>query len=169
MRNCVIIHPLPLELETARFIEELWSQFYQLADPLFREDARNHFLQRFWEMYLAVTLIEQGFDLHRQGDEGPEFYAVVGNSRIWFEAIAPFPGIGPDQVPQPISDEFSEVPIEKILLRFTNAFDEKRKRYAAALEKGIVSAEDFYVLAINSRGTGMLQTVAPCPILFSLF
>ena len=142
----------PSGAEDKRFLEELWSHFYQLADPHFREDARNHFLQRFWEMYLAVTLIEHGFNLHRQGDEGPEFYAVVGNSRIWFEAIAPSPGIGPDQVPQLIPGEFSEVPIEKILLHFTNAFDEKRKRYAAALEKGIVSAEDFYVLAVNSRG-----------------
>ena len=142
----------PNGAEDKRFIEELWSRFYQLEDPHFREDARNHFLQRFWEMYLAVALLEHGFHLQRHGDEGPEFYAFVGNSRIWFEAIAPFPGIGPDQVPQLISGKCTEVPTEKILLRFTNAFDEKRKRYAAALEKGIVSAEDFYVLAINSRG-----------------
>lgn len=150
----------PNDAEDKRFVEELWSRFHQLADPHFREDARNHFLQRFWEMYLAVALLEHGFNLCRHGDEGPEFYALVGNSRIWFEAIAPDPGNGPDKVPQRVifSDEFSddveftEVPTENILLRFTNAFDKKRKRYAAALENGIVSAEDFYVLAINSRG-----------------
>lgn len=135
-----------------RFVEELWGRFHQLADPHFREDARNHFLQRFWEMYLAVALLKHGFNLQRHGDEGPEFYAFVGNSRIWFEAIAPGPGDGPDQVPQLVSGEITEVPTEKILLRFTNALAEKRGRYAIALKKGIVSAEDRYVLAINSRG-----------------
>jgi len=149
----------PNDAEDKRFVEELWSRFHQLADPHFCEEARTHFLQRFWEMYLAVALLEHGFDLQRHGNEGPEFYAIVGNRRIWFEAIAPGPGDGPDQVPQLIfSDEFSddvessEVPTEKILLRFTNALTVKRERYAAALKKGIISVEDSYVLAINSRG-----------------
>jgi hypothetical protein len=134
------------------FVEALWVRFHPLADIHFREDARNHFLQRFWEMYLAVTLLEHGFDLHRHGDEGPEFYASVGTCRIWFEAIAPGPGTGPDQVPQLVPGEAGTVPTEKILLRFTNALDEKRRKHAAALTKGIVSPEDHYVLALNSRG-----------------
>jgi hypothetical protein len=149
----------PNDAEDKRFVEELWSRFHQLADPHFCEQARNHFLERFWEMYLAVALLEHGFNLYRHGDEGPEFCALVGNSRIWFEAIAPGPGNGPDKVPQLIfSDEFSddvefsEVPTEKILLRFTNALTVKRERYAAALKKGIISDEDSYVLAINSQG-----------------
>lgn len=137
-----------------RFAKELWHRFQPFADPHFRDDARNHFLQRFWEMYLAVTLLERGFDLHRHGDEGPEFYAMFGARRIWFEAIAPSPGTGPDCVPQldfgsPIA---KDVPTEQILLRFTNALAEKQKRYSFALGKGIVSPNDSSVLAINSRG-----------------
>lgn len=134
------------------FVEALWRRFYPLADIHFREDARNHFLQRFWEMYLGVALLEHGFDLHRHGGEGPEFYAFIGNSRIWFEAIAPGPGTGPDQVPQLIVGEAAYVPTEKILLRFTNALNEKRKKYTSALAKGIISIEDYYILAINSQG-----------------
>jgi hypothetical protein len=160
----------PNGAEDKRFVEELWSRFHQLADPRFCEQARNHFLQRFWEMYLAVALLEHGFNLYRHGDEGPEFYALVGNSRIWFEAIAPGPGNGPDKVPQRIvydesSDdvEFSEVPTEKILLRFTNALDVKRDKYAAALKKGIISVEDSYVLAINSRGIRHAPDCASTP------
>ena len=137
-----------------QFVEDLWVRFRHLADRHFREDARNHFLQRFWEMYLAVTLLEHGFDLKRYGDEGPEFYTDIGKKRVWFEAIAPGPGVGVDQVPQLIFEEAeaTNVPTEKILLRFTNSLDEKSRKYAAALAKGIVSEEDCYVLAINSRG-----------------
>lgn len=142
----------PRGVDDKRFVEELWGRFYPLADMHFRDDARNHFLQRFWELYLAVALLEYGFSLQRHGDEGPEFYAFVGNSCIWFEAIAPGPGTGPDQVPQLVPGEVAYVPTDKILLRFTNALNEKRGQYAAALDKGIVSPEDQYILAINSRG-----------------
>jgi hypothetical protein len=140
--------------EDKRFVEQLWGRFYGLADSHFREDARHHFLQRFWEMYLAVTLFDRGVDLHRHGDEGPEFYASVGGRRIWFEAIAPGPGDGPDRVPQlvfgaPIA---TDVPTEQILLRFTHALAEKKRLYDTALVKGIISPDDSYVLAINSRG-----------------
>lgn len=143
----------PRGIESKHFVEELWQCFHHLADPHFREDARNHFLQRFWEMYLAVTLLERDFDLKRHGNEGPEFYAVVENKRLWFEAVAPGPGGGPDQVPPLEYDgQFHEFPTERILLRFTNALDEKRRRYCNALSKGIISEDDQYVLAINSRG-----------------
>jgi hypothetical protein len=104
-------------------------------------------------MYLAVTLLVHDFDLKRHGTEGPEFYAVVGNKRLWFEAVAPGPGDGPDQVPPLRCDgHFSDFPTEKVLLRFTNALDEKRRRYSNALSKGIIAEDDRYVLAINSRG-----------------
>lgn len=142
---------LPQGARHKQFVEQLWTRFYPLADPHFREDARNHFNQRFWEMYLAVTLLDHGFDLHRQGDEGPEFYALINGRRVWFEAIAPDGGSGDDRVPEPEDGKVSRVPIQKILLRFTNAFDEKRKKYATALKKRIVSGDDAYVLAINSR------------------
>ncbi len=143
---------LPCAIEHKRFVEDLWCRFHHLADTHFREDARNHFSQRFWEMYLAVALLEHRFKLNHESDEGPEFCASVRNSHIWFEAIAPGPGMGDDRVPPIDSDGGGEVPIENILLRFTNAFDEKRKKYAGALDKRIVSPEDHYVLAINSEG-----------------
>jgi len=141
----------PCGIEHKHFVEYLWCRFQHLADIHFREDARNHFSQRFWEMYLAVVLLEHGFKLEHQRDDGPDFYASVGNSRIWFEATGPGPGEGPDQVPQLVFGEVAEVPIEKILLRFTNALAEKGQKYAESLAKGIVSQKDHYVLAINSE------------------
>jgi hypothetical protein len=135
-----------------KFVEDLWLRFERLADEHFLDDARNHFLQRFWEMYLAVTLQERGFDVRKHGGEGPEYYMETTAGRIWFEAIAPGPGTGPDQVPQLVSGVASRIPTEEILLRFTNALAEKRKRYTAALRKRIISPGDSYILAINSRG-----------------
>ena len=144
----------PRGADDKAFVEKLWALCHHLVDRPCRTDARKHFLQRFWEMYLAVTLLERGFDLYPGKKKGPEFYALLGNRRVWFEAIAPNPGTGPDQVPPLVFDEIemATIPTEQILLRFTEALDKKRERYAAALADRIVSAEDLYVLAINSRG-----------------
>jgi hypothetical protein len=143
----------PRGTEARAFCETLWERYRALADLHFREDARNHFLQRFWEMYLAVTLLERGMPIERYGEEGPEFFTRVGTRRLWVEAAAPGPGQGPDQVPEIVyGGEYVEVPVEQILLRFTNALAEKQDRYLAARAKGIIAPEDMYVLALNSRG-----------------
>jgi hypothetical protein len=137
---------------TRKLCDALWRRYAPLADRHFREDARKNFLQRFWEMYLGVTLMDRGIPLQRHGDEGPEFFASLDGRRVWFEAIAPRPGEGPDRVGDIPSGEAQEIPTEKILLRLTNALDEKRKRYRAAVTKGIIGAQDAYVLALNTRG-----------------
>ena len=142
----------PHHADAREFIDLLWSRYVPLADTHFREDARNHFLERFWEMYLAVTLTERGLHLIRTGGEGPEFYFQNEERRIWVEAVAPGPGIGPDRVPDFEFGAVSTVPTEKILLRFTNALVEKRAKYVEAMNKGLVSTGDGYLLAINSRG-----------------
>lgn len=138
--------------EARSFVEELWAEYQPLADRHFCADARNHFLQRFWEMYLAVTLKGRGFLLTKVGDEGPEFYFLHEHKKVWVEAVAPGPGIGPDAVPQPQLGQASAVPQEQILLRFTTALADKLGTYNNALKKGIINGRDHYVVAINCRG-----------------
>jgi len=144
----------PRNRDGRELCEKLWRLYARLADPNFREDARASFLQRFWEMYLAVTLQHYGMTLIRYGNEGPEFFIESGERRIWIEAIAPKQGEGPDRVPDvKYGAAIAEyVPVEKILLRFTSALAAKRERYLAAVKKGIIRPQDGYVLAVNSRG-----------------
>ncbi|MEK6755211.1 MAG: hypothetical protein AABZ02_03565 [Bacteroidota bacterium] len=142
----------PHHEHTRQYIDSLWARYMPLADAHFREDAKNHFLQRFWEMYVAATFTERGLKLCRIGGEGPEFYFELSQRRIWVEAVAPGPGTGLDQVPEPQYGVATKTPTEKILLRFTHALVEKRKKYLEALEKAIVTCDDGYLLAINSRG-----------------
>jgi hypothetical protein len=103
-------------------------------------------------MYLAIALLKRGFQIQRTGDEGPEFFVEFAGHRIWLEAIAPGPGTGNDKVPESRPGVVEDVPSEKILLRFTNALDEKRRKYLQAVKKGIIQPSDRYLLAINSRG-----------------
>lgn len=145
----------PYLTEGKAFVESLWIRYRdsKVKDPRCRENAPNHFLAWFWEMYLAVTLQERGFKLERYGNTGPEFYFLHQGHKVWVEAVAPGPGEKEeDRVPGYRNGELAHIPEEKVLLRFTNALDEKRKKYKEALEKNIIASDDLYILAINSRG-----------------
>jgi hypothetical protein len=147
------VRDLPHLEEAHNFTESLWRRYQGYEDTHFLQEAKDHFSERFWEMYLAVTFLERGFALSRAGNAGPEFCFAAGNQKIWVEAVTPGPGLGNDRVPelQMGVEVASKVPTETILLRYTNAITEKRERYLAALESGILDDSDGYVLAINSR------------------
>lgn len=138
-----------LLIEGRAFTESLWQRYQGFADPHFRQDARAHFVERFWEMYVAVALLDRGLQVSPGSGTGPEFYFLSRNTKVWVEAVAPGPGTGSDRVPEP--ELGGVVPTAKILLRFANALAEKRERYRSALTTAMISACDGYVLAINSR------------------
>jgi hypothetical protein len=135
------------------FTELLWESYHPFADPNFQTDAKNHFLQRFWEMYLHCAFEENGLKPQRVGSEGPEFFFMHSGKKIWVEAIAPGPGTGDDAVPEnPGDGQVRVMPTEKILLRFTQALRDKFVKYQKDRSKGIISPNDYVLLCINSRG-----------------
>jgi hypothetical protein len=143
----------PYFSETKIYLEDLWSRYQHLADRHFLTDAPNHFHQRFWEMYLGCALLKRGFQLTRVSSEGLEYYFTVNGRKIWVEAVAPGPGEGNARVPEyQATDEMSEVPVEKILLRITSVIDAKLKAYHAAVRKSLIKADEQFLLAINTRG-----------------
>lgn len=138
-------------VEGRAFTESLWQRYQGFADCHFQRDAQAHFIERFWEMYLAVAFLDRGLQIYPGSGAGPDFNFKAGSRSIWVEAVAPGPGTGPDRAPELGNGTAYEVPTERILLRFANALSEKRERHRAALACGIVAAGDGYVLAINSR------------------
>jgi len=139
------------QTEVREFIESLWQKYAEYADPHFLNETKIQFHPRFWEMYLTCTLLERGFKIQRFDHEGPEYFFMVENRRIWVEAIAPIAGVGDDKVPDIPIEGISYSPAEKILMRFTHALNEKYKKYKIDLSKGIIKPEDYIILAINSR------------------
>jgi hypothetical protein len=68
--------------------------------------------------------------------------------------MSPNPGKpgSPDYIAQPAMGEVFDVPNEKIVLRYLNGISEKYDRqYANWLEKGHVSKDDAFVIALNPR------------------
>src|SRR3954469_17862188 len=80
--------------EMRTFAEELWARYAHLADPHFLDEFPNRFHQRFWEMYLAVALMDLGYSVTKESGKGLEYFVEVEGRKVWFEAIAPTAGTG---------------------------------------------------------------------------
>lgn len=143
-------------------LEELWTKFHPYADTNFIEELESSdsgkFHQRYWEMFLGAWLIDMGFQLLPHNNEGPDIAIQLNDRKVFFEAIVPGPGDGPDKVPELIPQvwepgvklEAKDVPSNQILMRWTSAFHTKAQQFRKYIDSGIVSGKDSCVIAINS-------------------
>jgi len=135
-----------------QYVNSLWAFYEPYADIHFRQDARNHFLERYWEMYLTVVLMANGANPVRVSASGPEFYFPFRGQRVWVEAIAPSAGTGDDQVTENDPADNFRIPLERMLLRYTAALSEKQVKLGKEVSRGIVATTDPYIVGINGRG-----------------
>ena len=131
------------------FVESLWQDYSTLADKNFLSDAKNHFHQRFWEMYLSVTFLRRGYTVIKSKDESPDVCIQLNGNKLWIEAVAPGPGTGQDKIPTPEFGKANWVPTDQIILRYLQVINEKYQNYQKYLLKKIVNPEDVFVIAIN--------------------
>ena len=87
--------------------EELWNEYRSFADPHFLEEFPLHTHQRWFEMYLTVSLIRAGLNvecskLKKRG--APDVLITDDDRKIWIEAVCPTAGTEgkPDSVPDPL-------------------------------------------------------------------
>ena len=133
---------------------ELWSLYRDLGLPNddfiaeFTNGKRPSLAQRTWEMLLARQLHLEGHTLIPT-DGGPDIRFELDGKTVWVEAVAPEPkGLPPDWLNPSLTGVVS-FPHEAILLRWATALDAKWKKYGEYRKKGMVTASDAYVIAIN--------------------
>lgn len=145
------------------WMEILWQQYEQYADPHFVEDFRRQFSQRAWELYLGGTLLNRGFKLGQHNRMGPDFdLRDENNNRLtWIEAIAPEHGTGDDRVPDTKHGVVVSVPEEEMLLRIANALTKKYQKYQLEVTKGVVKKHESYVIAVNRSNAGDVDPELP--------
>jgi type I restriction enzyme S subunit len=161
-------------LSLKSYIEKLWVDYKAYADPDFTQKIKEDFDSRFWEMYLACTLIYKSYPVKKKTkSEGPDILIVEANHSIWLEAIAPTGGADDnlDRVPDMKYGVATNVPDEEITLRYCSAINDKIKKYLIYLEQKIVLPEDSFVIAINSCKipTAIMDTNNPPRILKTVF
>jgi hypothetical protein len=160
------INTLQNHINAHHFIESMWLRYKPYADTHFLVEVKQSnekFFQRFWEMYLACSLMEKEFSI-KSHDKGPDICTAIGIQKVWLEAIAPTEGEGEnaafvDWLKAPskgeregqVSIDYVKFQPEKIQLRYCSAVESKYKKYKEYLEKGILSSTDCYIIAINGR------------------
>jgi hypothetical protein len=152
-------------------IEEMWAKYEPYCpDKNFLTEARSRFVERTWEMRLGCVLLERGLPLVRGGSTGPDLCIDVA-PRIWVEAMAVSSGVGADRVPDRAARAFTaaqrgytdeELPgidwhgrppsEESVILRCTQALEEKRRKYDRYFRAGIVKPGERYIVAMSLAG-----------------
>lgn len=151
-------------------LEELWQLFKPFADPHFVREISNGnestFQQRYWEMLLGAHLLRGGLQLIPTGGAGPDFRIQLNDGRtLWIEAVSPTPGEGQNRIPDlplidPNSDEPPagvQLPDTEILLRYTAAVENKRRKREQDMEAQIVRPTDPFIIAVNAGQLGLFS------------
>jgi type I restriction enzyme S subunit len=142
----------PYYVAAREWTDRLWQDYSPYADVEFSTEIRNSFAARFWEMYLACTLLALDLPI-RKIRPGPDVLLEFADRRTWLEARAPTAGDQslPDSVPPIRYDRPQPVPHDQIILRLTGAIRDKYMvDYPHYREQGIVGEGDSYVVAINA-------------------
>jgi hypothetical protein len=131
----------------------------------FRKQAefKKHFHQRMWEMYLGVSLINNGLDIS-SSKSGPDFIIKKdGENEIFIEATACARGNAKDAVPEeylsktPKEIKVQDLPYDKMLLRITNSLDYKYKKYKDYVKR----KKKPYIIAVNRGALGYMDANDP--------
>lgn len=138
---------------TRSFVFDSWKSFDEqglakgnfVSDLVSGEDSK--LFQRLWEVVLALHLRKQGFNIQSH-ESGPDFSFEIDGKKVWVEAIAPEPC---DAIKERYNRQGGLVPHEQILLRWTSALANKRKRFLEYQNKGIVQSNDICIIAINGH------------------
>lgn len=150
--------------EARRFVELLWTSTEPYLDRDFRAQAADRFETRFWEMYLAWSLLKNGVALHRRESRpaaaGPDLRTVPLGT--WIEAVLATRGEGENAVPD-LSEAFGRMPEEEMILRLRSALESKARKYADYRESGQVGDAEPYVVAVGVRRIPLGQLDAPLP------
>lgn len=142
--------------------EDLWRDYEEFADDNFESSFPVQLHERWFEMYLTVTLLRAGHNVScpKFKTGGPDILLTMDNrKRVWIEATCATPGRPgePDSVPEPrfVNIAAGEKPVvtsrptEQMVLRLRSALSAKESKFRKYLEAGTVEAADVLAVAIN--------------------
>ncbi len=130
------------------FCESLWRKFNIYADNHFLSQIKRNFYNRYWEMYLTVTILEWGYTIE-SNSEGPDVLIKNKMNKIWIEAVTSGNGDTKDSVPKVKMNITQVIPEEQMILRLRNSIEEKSKVYKKYIKDLIIEDKEPFVIALN--------------------
>lgn len=137
------------------FVDSGWADKKYATELVGQSDAQ------FWscvsEALVYDRLRTNTFATRPNIGSGPDFLLELGGKRLWVEVICPTPAGVPTDWLQIQVNKVTSLPHEAILLRWTSAIKEKSEKLVGSLDgnvrgyldRGVVSPNDIYVIAVN--------------------
>lgn len=150
-------------------IEELWQRFRRYADKDLKHNMlldKQCFLERFWEMYCGIGLLNNGLEIDTLNNHGPDFY--VGewwNKKYYIECNAP--GLGDEKKADTLSKlKFGvfSLPSNQFQLRLTFGLKEKLEKYRKYIQEGVVNDSDCLIIAISNIKLSQYGSLMDYPV-----
>jgi hypothetical protein len=143
------------------FVQAMWSRYEPYCgDTNFLDEARHQFQQFTWQMYVGICLLEAGHALQKAAPAGPDHKALMNGRRVLVECIAPKAGEGENLAERTIQSwtktetggygMFQPPPDDKIQARLTGAVFNKIQQHRKWVEKGIISPDEPFIIAIGA-------------------
>lgn len=144
---------LRYDYEHRDFIESLWEKYEPYADHNFRQHIKTDFLARFFEMYLAVSIISRtNYTIKQKSkkSKGPDICINHNSKTVWIECITPTN----DKEEQNIINEpklgvVCQVPDEKLILAIRSAIKTKKEKIKKYISNGTINKDDYIIIAVS--------------------
>ena len=152
--------------DTKNQINIFWQRYQKIAPKDFKHklQQKDSFHQRWWEMFLAVGLLNLNINLEtNKNDFGPDFSFIYKNKKYYIEAIAPKTGITSQKVPE-LKEGVFDLPENEFLLRLTAAISEKQKKFKKYLDRGIVQNLDCLIIALSACNLNQFGSLMNYPV-----
>jgi len=145
-------------------VDQLWSEYRRLADRHFETEFRERLHERFWEMYLACTLLERGREVD-SSNSGPDVLIRERGGCVWIEAVCPSQGdpCSSDRVPDLDFNGVHDYPSDKVVLRYRSSIGGKVCAYQEYVSAGAVNPSDPFVIAVSAAQLEAAFTAGPTP------
>lgn len=136
---------------------DLWCDYAQFADEHFLDEFPRNFHQRWFEMYLTVSLLRTGIGVCCP-KPGPDIQLKLNGRHVYIEAVCASSGeqYRDDSVPDLLPGSTAAVPMDSYVLRVSSSLSNKAKKIDGYFRKGIITEQDLVVIAINIRAVNWL-------------
>ena len=136
---------------------DLLRDYAQYADTHFLHEFPRNFHQRWFEMYLTVSLLRAGIGVCCP-KPGPDIQMELNGRQLHIEAVCATSGEQnrPDSVPDLLPGRAADVPMDQYVLRVMSSLRYKANKIENYFQKGYISEQDLVVIAININAVNWL-------------
>ena len=151
-------------------LNEMWALYEPYADSNFSSGFAHDPFARYWEMCLAIRLLNEGKQLLKKDElkknaPNPDICVIEKTCKVWIEAVCPTEGDSEVHgVRPPKNRTMGAIPEQQAMLRISQGIATKIAAFSKYLEDGVIANTDIILIAVNTGHFGILTNDDEYPL-----